>query len=57
VVGLEDLEPSLTTGVESIQPRTAVNLLDWPALGYLALCVVAWLAADRMRRWQARPGD
>ncbi|GAC1462753.1 MAG: hypothetical protein NVS2B16_02240 [Chloroflexota bacterium] len=44
-------------GVASIQPRTAVNLLDWPALGYLALCVVAWLAADRMRRWQARPGD
>lgn len=36
-------------GVASIQPHTAVRLFDWPAAAYLLACLVAWLAADRMR--------
>jgi len=42
-------------GVAPIQPQTAVHIVDWPGLGYLMLCVMAWLAADRMRRWNASP--
>jgi formate dehydrogenase subunit gamma len=36
-------------GVASIHPQTAVRIADWPAFGYLLLCIVAWLAIDRMR--------
>jgi hypothetical protein len=37
-------------GTASLQPRTGAHLTDWVGLGYLLLCVVAWKAADRMRR-------
>lgn len=39
-------------GVAGIHPQTAVHILDWPALGYLAVCLVAWRAVDGMRHWQ-----
>jgi len=42
-------------GVAPIQPQTAVHIVDWPGLAYLMLCVMAWLVADRMRRWNASP--
>jgi hypothetical protein len=37
-------------GTASTQPQTAVHLLDWPGLGYLLLCVIAWLIVDQMRK-------
>jgi len=40
-------------GVAAIHPQTAVRIADWPAVGYLILCLVAWFATDRMRSWQA----
>lgn len=42
-------------GVASIQPQTAVRIADWPAIGYLLLCILAWLAADRLRRLPGTP--
>lgn len=36
-------------GVAAIPPQTAVRVADWPAVGYLVLCLLAWIAADRMR--------
>jgi formate dehydrogenase subunit gamma len=42
-------------GVTSIAPKTGVNLGDWPALAYLAVLVIAWLAVDQLRR--LRPSD
>ena len=36
-------------GVASIAPQTAIRIADWPALGYLIVCLVAWLTVDRMR--------
>jgi formate dehydrogenase subunit gamma len=36
--------------VASVVPVTGVRVADWPAVGYLLLLVIAWLAADRMRQ-------
>jgi formate dehydrogenase subunit gamma len=36
-------------GVASIVPQTAVRVIDYPAIGYFLLCVVAWLAVDQLR--------
>lgn len=37
-------------GVAAIRPQTAIRIADWPGVGYLILCVVAWMVADRLRR-------
>ena len=37
-------------GAASIHPQTAVNVADWYGIGYGLLCLLAWLAVDRLRR-------
>jgi formate dehydrogenase subunit gamma len=37
-------------GVASVQPQTGVHVGDWPAVGYLILCGLAWIAVDQMRK-------
>ncbi|HEX6506338.1 MAG TPA: cytochrome b/b6 domain-containing protein [Chloroflexota bacterium] len=40
-------------GVAGTVPATGVRVADWPALGYLILCGVAWVAADQLRKLPA----
>ena len=40
-------------GVAGVQPQTGVRVGDWPAVGYLILCGLAWLAVDRLRKLRA----
>lgn len=42
-------------GVASVQPQTGVQVGDWPAVGYLIICGLAWLAVDQMRKLRAQP--
>lgn len=37
-------------GVGGVQPQTGVRVADWSAVGYVVLCVLAWVAVDRMRK-------
>ena len=43
-------------GVASIAPQTGSHVGDWPAVGYIIICGVAWLAVDRMRNLTAVRG-
>jgi formate dehydrogenase subunit gamma len=43
--------------VASIKPQTGVREADWPALVYLSALIVAWLAADQLRRVRPSPSE
>ncbi|MGI8824908.1 MAG: formate dehydrogenase subunit gamma [Chloroflexota bacterium] len=43
-------------GVAVFHPATAVRIADWPAVPYLVLLIVAWVALDRTRQVR-RPLD
>jgi formate dehydrogenase subunit gamma len=41
-------------GTASTTPGTGVHIMDWPALLYLALLILAWRAADHLSRTSSR---
>jgi formate dehydrogenase subunit gamma len=48
-------------GLASVAPVTGVRVADWLAVGYLLLCLLAWIALDQLRRLRrenraVRPG-
>ncbi len=42
-------------GVASVRPQTGVHVGNWPAVGYLIVCVLAWVSIDRMRKLRLNP--
>lgn len=42
-------------GVASVRPETGVRVGDWPAVGYLIICALVWLAVDQMRKLRDQP--